>query len=475
MKKAVIASITLAAAVSLAPIAFAQTDSPLSSTELAERAIQRRAIEAVIWGMPAVNYDLMLQEAIEAGGGVNQIVYWSRLPTWKNQTLTPNPDSVYLMAFFNTKDAGPMVLEIPPADGGSITGNIDNIWQVALEDAGPSGADQGKGGKYLILPPDYAEKAPDGYIPLQSDTYGGYALLRSTPASGSDADVAKAVAYGMQAKLYPLSQAANPPPTKFVDVIDLVFDSTIPYDLRFFESLDRIVQREPWLERDRAMIDPLKSIGIEKGKPFDPDASTKAILEQAAREAHAWLELKYETAFAPYNEGHQWGVPAKPDVIEGQANSYPKRDIYPTDDRGLTYTYGFIGIKRLGSGQFYLMAIKDKDGQALDGGNTYRLAVPAKAPVRQYWSATAYDRVTHAFIREMERFSRSSQNPDLRTNADGSVDIFFGPRAPAGKESNWIPTRAGGRFEVLFRFYAPDKPLFDKTWVLPDIEKVPTP
>ncbi|XSC43938.1 DUF1214 domain-containing protein [Bradyrhizobium sp. RDT10] len=220
------------------------------------------------------------------------------------------------------------------------------------------------------------------------------------------------------------------------------------------------------------MIDQLRSIGIEKGKSFNPDAKTKETLEKAIREAQAWLEFKYETAFSPYNEGHHWGVPASPDVIEGQSTSYDKRDVYPTDARGLTYTYGFIGIKRLGAGQFYLMTIKDKDGQRLDGGSTYRLAVPAKAPVGQYWSATVYDRATHAFIRNQPRFSRSSQNPDLQKNPDGSVDVYFGPKAPAGKESNWVPTNAGGEFEVLFRLYAPEKPLFDKTWVLPDIEKI---
>src|SRR5271169_3611494 len=150
----------------LAVVGFAQqaASQTFSADELARRTIERRAVEAVIWGMPAVNYDLMRQAAIhEAKGAENQIVYWSRLPTWKNQTLTPNPDAVYLMPFFNTKDVGPVVLEIPPAtDEGSITGNIDNAWQVALEDAGPSGADKGKGGKYLILPPDYKDKVPDG-------------------------------------------------------------------------------------------------------------------------------------------------------------------------------------------------------------------------------------------------------------------------------------------------------------------------
>src|ERR1700758_5515006 len=151
---------------------------------------------------------------------------------------------------------------------------------------------------YVILPPGYKDKVPAGYIPLPSDTYQGYAQLRSIPKSGSEGDVAKAVAYGKRVKLYPLSQAAKPPATTFVDVVDVVYDSTITYDLRFFESLNRIVQAEPWLERDKAMIDQLKSIGIEKGKPFYPDPRTKDTLNGAAREAHAWLVARYEASFS---------------------------------------------------------------------------------------------------------------------------------------------------------------------------------
>jgi len=201
------------------------------------------------------------------------------------------------MPFFNTKDAGPMVLEIPPADDGVINGTIMDAWQVPLEDVGPAGVDKGKGGKYLILPPDPQGAAPKGYIALPSANYQGYALLRSILRSGSDADVAKAVDYAKCIKLYPLSQAANPPATTFVDAINSVYDSTIPYDLRFFQSLDRIVQTEPWLPRDKLMIDMLKSIGIEKGKPFSPDAKSQDILNSAAREAHALLESRYDGIF----------------------------------------------------------------------------------------------------------------------------------------------------------------------------------
>jgi len=458
-------------------LVFAMTSAQaqnLSPDDLARRAIERRAVEAVIWGMPAVNYDLMYQAMVrETKGTFNQIVYWSRLPDWKNQTLTPNPDAIYLMPFLNTKEVGPVVLEIPSADEGSITGSIDDGWQAALEDVGPAGVDKGKGGKYLILPPGYAEKVPDGYIALPSDTYQTYALLRSILKSGSETDIAKAVAYGKRVKVYPLSQAASPPPTVFVDAIDVVFDSTIPYDLRFFESLDRFVQYEPWLERDKAMIDQLKSIGIEKGKPFKPDPKTQMTLNEAAREANAWLAARYDDLFhPPYFETSRWAVPATPDLIEAFGTHFAKPDSYPIDSRGRAYSMGFFSAKHLGAGQFYLMTIKDKDGKDFDGGGSYRLTVPANAPVKQYWSATVYDRATHALIRDQKWSSRSSQNTGLQKNADGSVDVYFGPKAQVGRESNWVPTSANGQFEVLYRFYGPEKPLFDKTWKLPDIEKI---
>jgi hypothetical protein len=445
----------------------------LSPAELESRTVERRAFEAVIWGMPVVNTDLMYQQLLKLGGKPNQIVYWSRLPNWKNQTLTPNPDAIYLMPFFNTKEVGPMVLEIPPADEGSITGTVMDAWQNALEDVGPAGVDKAKGGKYLILPPGYNDRAPDGYIALPSDTYQGYALLRSILKSGSDADVAKAAAYGKRMKLYPLAQSATPPATTFNDAIDVVYDATIPYDLRFYQSLNRMVQDEPWLNRDKAMIDQLKSIGIQKGKLFDPDAKTQAILKAAASEAHAWLDLQYEASFSsPYFEGTHWAVPGSKEFLEGMETFFENPNSYPVDARDVAYSFAFFSPKHLGSGSFYLLTINDKDGKGFDGGNTYRLTVPANAPITQFWSATVYDRETHALIRDLPRPSRSSQSTGLQKNSEGSVDIYFGPKAPAGKEPNWVSTSPSGKFEVLFRFYGPEKPLFEKTWVLPDIERI---
>jgi hypothetical protein len=132
---------------------------------------------------------------------------------------------------------------------------------------------------------------------------------------------------------------------------------------------------------------------------------------------------------------------------------------------------GYFSAKHLGAGQFYLMSFQDRAGRQLEGQKTYRLTVPANAPVNQYWSATAYDRETHALIRGTSHSSRASNGRDVQKNPDGSVDIFFGPRALAGSETNWVPTN-GRDFEVLFRLYGPEKPLFEKTWALPDIEKL---
>ena len=162
-----------------------------SFQDLERQVLQHRAIEAVIWGMPAVNRDLMHQTMLrETNAKDNQMLYWSRLLDWKNQTLTPNTDVIYLTPYFDTKDVGPVVMEIPPAEGGAIVGTIMDAWQTPLEDVGPAGADKGKGGKYLFLPPGHTAKAPAGYIVLPSLTYKGYALLRSIRKSGSDEDLA---------------------------------------------------------------------------------------------------------------------------------------------------------------------------------------------------------------------------------------------------------------------------------------------
>lgn len=442
-----------------------------SAEDLSRRTVERRAVEAVIWGMPAVNYERMLQAATDNGAKLNQVVYWSRPVNWKNQTLTPNPDTIYLNPFYDTTN-GPVVVEIPPADADHvIVGTFDVSWQNALADVGPAGEDKGRGAKYLLTPPGYKEKVPDGYIVLPTETYRGFVILRSNFKSRSDSDIKSAVEHGKRVKVYPLG--GNPDSTVFVDAYDKPFDATIPYDVAFFELLNRFVQAEPWLTRDKAMIDTLKTIGIEKGKPFNPDEKTRRILADVTREAHEVIALKYESGFAtPFYEGTHWGLPIPQETVEGLQTGFADPNQYGVDGRGVMYHMAYFSPKVLGAGQFYLLNLSDRAGNALDGGKTYRFTVPPNAPIKQYWSATIYDRQTHALIKGMSRPSLASNDSAVQKNADGSVDIFFGPVAPTGRESNWVPTDRKGQFEVLFRLYGPKKELFKKSWMLPDIEEV---
>ena len=445
----------------------------MSAVNNAASVAHGRAVQAVIWGIPAVNYDAMFQAFCAAGGRANQMVFWSGLCNWHNQTLTPNTDTLYLIPFFNTADAGPMVLEIPAAGEIPIVGSVMDCWQTALDDVGIAGTDQGAGGKYLILPPGYPDPVPEGYIPLRSGTHAGYALLRAVPKDDGDDNVDQAVAYLKTVRLYPLSAAADPPAPVLLDAANLVFDAAIPYDLRFFESLDRIIQAEPWLDRDRVMIDILRSTGIRKGALFTPDQAAVAVLESALAEARSFLDTGYES-YPRYYPGEQWFLPATPEMLQSWESGYTVPDSYPVDGRGVTYYWGFSSIRRVGQDmhQAYLFATRDASGQALDGSSTYQLTVPPNVPASQYWSVTLYNRDTHTLIRGAAPAARSSLTTGLAANPDGSIDLSFGPTWPDGSTANFIPTKTGEQFEVIFRVYGVQRPLLDKTWELPDIEEV---
>ena len=425
--------------------------------------------------MPVVNYDLMLQEMLtKTAGKVNQVIYWGRPLDWHNQTLTPNPDTLYFMAFFNTKDVGPIVIEVPPADAdGSLNANIVNVWQVPLEDAGLLGVDKGKGVKLLMLPPGYSEKVPEGYAPLQPGTWGSYALFRSNLKSHGDADVAKSLAYGKRVKIYPLSQASNPP----ADRLHRRQGRRLRLDHPLRRQLLRRAQSnraERAMARSRSGDD--RSVEIARHREGQTlrahRRDERGSRRRASEKLTCALAARYDAGLPPFFDGTHWTYPAPQQLIQAAQAGFTDPNSYPVDERGLAYHYAYIGIKRLGAGQFYMISIKDKDGESYDGGKTYRLTVPPNAPVEQYWSVTAYDRETHALIKNVDRASRASNSAEVKKNADGSVDLYFGPKAPAGKESNWVPTDPARKFELMVRFYAPTKALFDKTWKLPDVEKM---
>ncbi|SEN62855.1 Uncharacterized conserved protein [Flavobacterium sp. CF108] len=443
------------------------------AADFEEQLVYNRAVEAVIWGIPAVNSELLHESLVKVKGDYNQIIYWSGLISSKNQTLTPNPDVIYVNPLYDTRQ-GPVVLEIPPVDGvSSLTGSLDDGWQTAIEDIGPAGVDKGKGGKYLILPPNYKDAVPLGYIPMPSSTYTGYAILRSNLTDGSPNDIKRAVDYGKKVKIYPLSEADNPSATTFVDLLEVPFSNTIPYNFHFFEILNQFIQREPWINRDIAMIDQLKTIGIEKGKTFQADARRQEILNAAIKDAHTWIDSEYENAFKiPFYNGTKWALPVSQDFVKSIGSNYSIPNLYPVRERAIAYSIAYFSAKHLGTGQFYLISIKDDKGQEFDGSKLYKLHLPAKVPVKLYWSVTVYDRETHALILGMKYSSRASTSPGLQKNSDGSVDIYFGAKGLAGKESNWVPTDPKRKFELLARFYGPEKGFFDKTWKMGDVEEV---
>lgn len=441
---------------------------------IVDRGMHRRAVEAAVWAMPAVNFELMRE--VLAGGEANTFVYWSRLLDWRNQTLTPNPDLIYYMAFFDTHD-GPVVVEIPgESEGQALNGSICDLWQVPLEDVGHFGVDRGRGGKYLILPPGWDEPVPEGYIPLPCETFRSYALLRSVLSEGTQEALDRGLELCRRIRVYPLSQAANPPSTRARDLNGEIVDTTIPYNLRFFELLHRLIQDEPWLARDRAFAEMLAGIGIERGKGFAPSPQHVAVLQSAIVEAHDWVRAVYEDGFEPFFPGSRWFFPATEDFIEGQRDGFDAHDQrYPYTSRGVVYHMAFIGLKHLGVGQFYLVNLRDGDGELFDSARTYRMPVPAGVPVSQYWSVTMYDADSHGFIRGNTKYSVSSQTSGLVTNDDGTVDVYFGPRALPGHEANFIETGNSTGFELMFRFYGVGPEVLAKQWSLRDAERLDDP
>lgn len=442
-----------------------------SSAELTKQLLKRRAVEAAIWGMPIVSFDVMRQGFFrDAKAHYGDIMYWSKPSTWWNQTTTPNTSTRYVIFFTNTKD-GPVVLEVPPAGDAALFGTLLNAWQVPLIDVGNAGEDQGKGGKYLLLPPDYKSEVPSGYIAVPSKTYNGFVALRVITKSEQADDVRKAIAYVKQLKSYPLLAVNSPPEQRYVDMADTLWDGIVRFDESFYVSLARMVNEEPAQRCDLQMLGLLRPLGIEKGKEFKPDDATQATLKQASHEAHAWLMdqlVTYGQAFWP--DG-RWEIPA-PQIAATTGFKWETAEYFDVDARGIGFFSFYAPPAKLGAATFYLGTFLDSRGQRLRGENTYRLHVPVDVPAKQFWALTIYDHETCSFIREAARPGLDSYDQQMKRNPDGSVDLYIGPKPPAGQEANWIPTVSGKSWFPFFRFYGPDKPLFEKTWKLPDFEKL---
>ena len=337
-----------------------------------------RAAQAVIWAMPAVAiWDVAVGTRRDLGGDVGDVVYFSKPMVSRHGFLTANDVTPYVLASLTTKD-GPVVVEVPAAgEKAAYFGSFLDAWQAPVVDVGLSGDDKGKGGKYLFLPPGYTGAVPEGYLVYRPKTYALEVAFR--PVAKDGGTIEEVVEYGKSLKIYKLSEAANPPKTRFIDAYPKKWNTLPTYDLNYFKDIDTIVQKEPVLDRDKAMMGLLASIGIEKGKPFAPDAETSMALEEGARRAFDWMQHYFTTpgmACAPMWEGSQW---QRWNLSREQAKlGFP----FVTDDRLLIderagyYFFATALPRNLGGDTFYLTGLRDHDGNLFDGASTYRLRVP---------------------------------------------------------------------------------------------------
>jgi hypothetical protein len=359
------------------------------------------------------------------------------------------------------------VFEIP---AGPTAGGFTDFWQRPITDSGQTGPDKGAGGKYLILGPDDPDMKPEGYYVFRSPTVNIWSAHRAL-----DPDAAKARALIAGLKIYPYSKRENPPATRHVSPNGRKWSGTQPRGLAYWEGLAKIINEEPVHERDRMVMGMLQPLGIEKGKPFAPTARQKKILDEAARTGELMARtIAYEKRFEGSTvwPGKHWDISL---FLKETNQEAPHHTQF--DERS-SWFYEAVGVstgmmgRTVGFGQLYLETAKDSEGNWLSGSQAYHLNVPKDAPVAQFWSVTVYDNETRCFVDTGVQPDRSSRD-DIVKNADGSVDLYFGPSAPVGKpKSNWIQTLPGKGWFSYFRLYGPTQAYFDRSWVLPDIERV---
>jgi hypothetical protein len=359
-------------------------------------------------------------------------------------------------------------VEIPPATPDVIIfGTFFDAWQRPIIDVGSDGVDGGRGGKFLLVSPEYRGPVPPGFIVVQQTTYNGWMVARSVLKDNSAANLQKAAEYGKQIKISPLSQVNNPP-TRYVDLYDKKVNLTSPLDADMYRTLHANIQTERIEERDLVAMGMLRSLGIEKGKPFAPSAEMVAMFDAAMKETQDYLRQRFFD-LPIYYPGTQWRQPLAAGVKETRYTF-----LYPgyvdVDPRAVLYNYAWGSIERMGTPSAYFVLAADAKGQSLDGSRNYRLKVPPNAPVTQFWSATIQDDENGVFMDVAGRVSLASTDEGVVKNPAGSVDVYFGPTAPEGHESNWVQTAADKHWFILFRFYGPQRPVFDKSWRLGDIE-----
>jgi hypothetical protein len=458
----------------------------LKVEDIEYKIMVQRATQTAIWAMPAAGMvDFIKATRRDLGGDINDVVFLDRPFDSRHGFLTPNDVTAYAWGSM-TSEPGPIVVEVPAAtDKVSYFGTIVSAWDVPIEDVGPAGADKGRGGKYLLLPPGYdgerskQDLEKEGYLVYETDTYQyGFSFRPRLYNGATDADAAE---YAKTIKIYYLAEENNPPPTRYLAASEVPYDSLPYYNFSFFEDINDYLQNNPVRPQDKVMVSLLRDLGIEKGKTFNPT-------ERQRKAMHEGLELAYAAMQNYFTTPGKSTIPLWQDdkgklksqwlvwnFAPGQAQAgfpYETENEVLVDNRaGGSYFWITYLPRYLGGGTFYLTGLRDSEGRNYDPQATYKLNVPKDTPAKDFWSVIVYDMETKAFIRNVDRVGLSSRNTDsMQVNNDGSYDIYFGPEAPPNRESNWIPT--GKPFFLLFRLYGPESKDFYKTWSLGDLYRV---
>lgn len=426
-----------------------------------------RGMEVFLNFIPATSVEGMRLGMAELGvAKFNQVGIFDNLMESNSLFLTGNTDTVYASAILDLGKDGPTVVEIPPGSG---PGTVNDAFFRFVIDMGAPGPDRGKGGKYLLLPPEYDGDIPEGYFVARSPSYINWLILRGFLVDGKPDAASKMFRDGL--KIYPLSAIANPPAMQFVDITGKEFNTVHANNFEFYAELHTVLDREPVGFLDAELRGLAASIGIQKGKPFAPDARMKSILVDAVavgnataranlfrpRDPDAYLygDNGWFTAFIGGN--YQWLIE------EGRGGR--NLDARTLFFYGATVNTPAMTLKMIGVGSQYAYNATDSDGNYLDGSKNYTLNIPANVPARNFWSVVVYDPQTRSMLQTSQPYpSKNNEKSNLDENADGSIDLYFGPTAPAGHEQNWIETVPDKGWMVLIRLYGPLEPWFDKTW-----------
>ena len=404
----------------------------------------------------------------------NQVLIFDQLAHFNPLFLTANTDTVYAMIMLDLEKDGPTVVEIPPGTG---PGTVDDAFFRFVTDMGRPGPDKGKGGKYLILPPGYDGDVPPGYFVSRSPSYVNWIALRGFLVDGKPDAATKNFKEGL--KVYPLAQAKNPSPMEFISGSKKAFNTIHANNAEFYDEIAHVMAKEPVDFIDPELRGLAASIGIRKDKPFAPDERMKAILVEAAAVANATaraIDFQTRDPSAYYYDNSQW----KTAFVGGDHNwlidggmGGRNLDARTSFFYQATVNTPAMVAKMPGVGSQYAYTETDAVGNYLDGAKNYRLNIPANVPAKDFWSVVLYDPQTRSELQTSQPFpSKNNKRDKLIVNADGSVDLFFGPTAPAGKEANWTQTVPNKGWYTIFRLYGPLEPWFDKTWRPGEIEEV---